>query len=194
MSPSTPPAVVPDTELERFEREALPFLGRLYATATHMTGDRPAAERLVEQTCLRALHAFGAFTDTSRLKVWLFRILADTALRPCGDRQSSHARVLAYDEPTTGRREKPPVVPARHTPQAQALNHLSCHDVKAALGQLPRESALVVHLADVEEFSRTEIAEILGVSPGTAAARLHHARRRLLGLLTDAAHRHGVLD
>ncbi|WP_423247153.1 sigma factor-like helix-turn-helix DNA-binding protein [Streptomyces pratisoli] len=66
--------------------------------------------------------------------------------------------------------------------------------MRATLRQLPRELAMVVYLADVEDFSPAEIADVLGISPSTAASRLHHGRQRLLRLLTDAARRRGLLD
>ncbi|MCF1508059.1 sigma-70 family RNA polymerase sigma factor [Streptomyces glomeratus] len=174
----------------RFEREALPFLDRLYAAAVQLTGDRAAAEHLVQDTCLRALEAFGAFTGDMGLKAWLFRVLADTALVSRGGRHRPPHRTAS-----AGRSQAAsPTIPALRTPAVQALSRLPDREVKAAIGQLPRKVAIVVHLADVEEFSYCEIAEILGVPLETVTSRLYHGRRQMLRLLTDAASRRGLLD
>ncbi|MCX5095753.1 hypothetical protein OOK36_44420 [Streptomyces sp. NBC_00365] len=86
--------------------------------------------------------------------------------------------------------------PTLHVPQtaeAQAVGRLSEHAVKIALQRLPRKLAIVVYLADVEDFSRMEIAEILSIPPSTAKSRLHYGRRCLHGLLTDPARQRGLL-
>ncbi|MFI6489900.1 RNA polymerase sigma factor [Streptomyces sp. NPDC050564] len=166
-----------------------------YATATRMTHDRAHAEDLVQKTYLRAFEAFGALTAGTSLKVWLFRLLADTALHTSGTWQRS-----PRSSPPTACPCRPS--PEEHHPrlgdprmsQAQALDRLRDHEVDAALRHLPQELAIVVHLADAEDFSPTEIADILTVSQGTATSLLLYGRHCLLHALTDAARRHGFLD
>ncbi|MEU1601011.1 sigma-70 family RNA polymerase sigma factor [Streptomyces sp. NPDC005708] len=186
------PAAAPDPVefAARFECEALPFLDRLYTAALQLTRDRAAAEHLVQETYLRAFEAFGAFTGRTGLKAWLFRVLAHTALAldACSRRQRQPHRTAS-----TGRSEaEHPTTPALATVETQALGRLSDPEVKAAFRQLPREVAIVVHLADVDDFTHREIAEILSIPPETAASRLLHGRQHLLRLLTDAARRHGL--
>ncbi|MFJ8510109.1 sigma-70 family RNA polymerase sigma factor [Streptomyces avermitilis] len=187
-------STAPDADglVARFEREALPFLDRLYAAATCMTRDRAVAEDLVQQTYLRAFDAFGSFTTGTSLKAWLFHILADTAHGAHGERQNLPRPVPSTGQPRhrlPGEKHPTPSVPP--TAAAQALDLLPDHEVKAALNQLPRESAIVVHLAYVEDFTPEEIAEVLGIPPGTAISRLHHGRQRLLRLLIYAARDRG---
>ncbi|MGW1886918.1 sigma-70 family RNA polymerase sigma factor [Streptomyces sp. NPDC001970] len=173
----------------------MPFLDRLYAAATQMTCDRADADNLVQQTYLRAFDAFGSFAERTSLKVWLFRILADTALGASGERQRPQG-----SDSSTGRAgcrlpgERHPRFPVPRTPRAQALDRLPDRDVRATLRQLPRELAIVVYLADVEDFPPAEVADVLGISPSTATSRLHHGRQRLLRLLTDVACRRGLFD
>jgi RNA polymerase sigma-70 factor (ECF subfamily) len=78
--------------------------------------------------------------------------------------------------------------------KTHALDQLPDDEVTAALQQLPTELRIVVYLAGVEDFPPTEIAEILGLSPGTATSRLRHGHDSLLQTLTDAARRRGLLD
>ncbi|PIB00376.1 MULTISPECIES: sigma-70 family RNA polymerase sigma factor [Streptomyces] len=189
-----PDSTAPDAAdlVARFEREALPFLDRLYAAATCLTRDRGAAAELVQQTYLRAFDAFGSFTTGTNMKAWLFYVLADTAHGADGERQNLPRPSCSPGQPRDrlpGKKHPAPSVPP--TAAAQALDLLPDHEVKAALNQLPREIAIVVHLAYVEDFSSEEIAELLGIPPGTAISRLHHGRQRLLRLLIYAARRQG---
>ncbi|MET8331145.1 sigma-70 family RNA polymerase sigma factor [Streptomyces sp. NPDC005181] len=196
-TPNSPHTAAPDPAelVVLFEREALPFIDRLYAAALQMTRDRGDAEELIQKTYLRAFDAFGSFARSTSLKFWLFRLLADTALDACGERQCPSRSGSPMGRPL--RRlsgEKRPTLHVPQTAEAQALGRLPDHEVKAALQQLPRALAIVVHLADIEDFSHMEIAEILRIPPSTAKSRLHHARRRLHSLLTSTARQRGLLD
>lgn len=187
---SHPPELV-----ARFERDAMPFLSKLYTVATLLIRERAAAEDLVQETYLRAFTEFGSFAGTTGLKAWLFRILADTALGASGQLQ----RPPLATSPTgqrSGRTpgEQRPTLPPSPMPTTLTLEQLPEHEVKTALRRLPRTHAIAVYLADVEDFSHKEIAEILGISPSTAASRLHQGRQRLLMLLTTTARRQGLVD
>jgi RNA polymerase sigma-70 factor (ECF subfamily) len=62
--------------------------------------------------------------------------------------------------------------------------------VAAALEQLPERQRMVVQLFELDGFSGAEIAEMLGVSPGTVRWYLHEARqslRRMLAHLQETA-------
>ncbi|MFF4316952.1 sigma-70 family RNA polymerase sigma factor [Streptomyces sp. NPDC001507] len=178
-----------------FERVATPFIDQLYAAAVQMTRDRGDAEDLIQETYRRAFDAFGSFAWTTNLRMWLFQVLADTSLDACGEPQPP-VRSSSLPGRPVGRLPEPTHSTLRvsQTAQAQALGRLPDHEVKAALRQLPRKLAIVVHLADVEEFSHMEIAEILRVPSSTVRSRLHYGRRCLRGLLTDAARRRGLLS
>jgi RNA polymerase sigma-70 factor (ECF subfamily) len=52
-----------------------------------------------------------------------------------------------------------------------------------ALAKLPPEQRRIIILADIEEYSYQEIADIVGCSIGTVRSRLHRARALLRRLL-----------
>jgi RNA polymerase sigma-70 factor (ECF subfamily) len=43
----------------------------------------------------------------------------------------------------------------------------------------------VVVLHELEGYTHEEIAELLGIEPGTSKSQLHHARRRLRALIGE---------
>jgi len=58
-------------------------------------------------------------------------------------------------------------------------------DLERALERLPDHQRVVVVLHDVEGFTHDEIAQQLGIAPGTSKATLSRARQTLRQFLTD---------
>src|SRR5216684_870073 len=52
-------------------------------------------------------------------------------------------------------------------------------DFEEAIGRLPDGARQVFILHDVAGYRHEEIAELLGVAPGTSKSQLHHARMAL---------------
>jgi RNA polymerase sigma-70 factor (ECF subfamily) len=176
-----------------FHGVAMPFVDRLYAAAVQMTRDCHTAEALIQETYLRAFESFGSLTWQTDARVWMFRFLAESAFEARGERQgpvrsSSAARGFVGRLPDTER----PTLHVSQTAEPQAVGRLSEHVVSAALQRLPHKLAVVVYLAEAEDFSHVQIAEILNIPPSTAKSRLHYGRRCLHGLLTDPARQRGL--
>ena len=65
-------------------------------------------------------------------------------------------------------------------------------DIVAAVQQLAANYREVVLLADVEEFSYKEIAEVLNLPMGTVMSRLSRARKQLRATLAGVAESYGI--
>jgi RNA polymerase sigma-70 factor (ECF subfamily) len=65
--------------------------------------------------------------------------------------------------------------------------------VKKALEALPSDYRMVVILADLEDFSYKEIAEILECPVGTVMSRLYRGRKLLEKALMRYARTHGYM-
>jgi RNA polymerase sigma-70 factor (ECF subfamily) len=70
-------------------------------------------------------------------------------------------------------------------PSSGVPNGMLGMDLKAALQQLPEDYRTVVLLADLEDFTMTEVADIMGCPVGTVKSRLFRARAILQELLRD---------
>ena len=64
--------------------------------------------------------------------------------------------------------------------------------VERALADLPVNFRTVVVLADLQNFSYKEIAEIVGCPIGTVMSRLFRARRALQDVLREHASSYGI--
>jgi RNA polymerase sigma-70 factor (ECF subfamily) len=143
-----------------------------YASLTRLayvlTGSRPVAEELVQETMLRAFRHWSRIADYERPGAWARRVLCNLA--------TSRGRRLAAEARAMGRlRERPPE-PAL---SAEAF------ELWAAVRKLPARQAQVTALAYAEDRPIAEIAEMLGIAEGTVKAVLHRARgnlARVLGL------------
>ena len=71
----------------------------------------------------------------------------------------------------------------RDSPEALLLRETLAPELQAAIDELPEAFREAVWLRDVEEFSYAEIADMLGVPPGTVMSRISRGRRMLFDRL-----------
>lgn len=183
------------TSREAFEAEALVHLDTMYGAALRLTRDPVDAEDLVQDAMLRAYRFYDRFESGTNLRAWLLRILTNTFINrfrrasrerdvlegqdadPVGDGVMSRAAMRGLTDPV-----------------GDAQRRLLAGEIQAALDELPEDYRLVVLLADVEELSYREIAEVVGCPIGTVMSRLHRARRLMQGRLADQARSLGILQ
>src|SRR5207237_5657076 len=82
---------------------------------------------------------------------------------------------------------------AARDPEGDILAHLFSGDVQAALDSLPEDFRIAVVLADLQDFSYKEIADIMECPVGTVMSRLYRGRRLLQQKLREYAEREGVI-
>jgi RNA polymerase sigma-70 factor (ECF subfamily) len=169
-----------DRTRAEFEALVAPWLDTLYAGALRLTRNERDAEDLVQDTVMRAYRFFDKFEKGTNFRAWLFKILTNTFIngyrrqvkeRSLGDeseRQSVEAQFFSAD--TTDQAQNP---------EDYLLQRVMSEDVLAAIDTLPVDFRMVVILADLQEFSYKEIADILDVPVGTVMSRLFRGRRQL---------------
>ncbi len=156
---------------ECFEREALPLMRQLHATAYRLTRNAADAEDLVQETYLRAFRAFAGYTPDTNIRAWLFTILyrlRTDGLRKAG--RSPQTIELVDDGPAVA-------------PPQEALAG-GQEDIVRALDHLPEVFRTAVVLRDIQDFSYGQMAKILGVPTGTVMSRIHRGRALLRRALT----------
>jgi len=173
-----------NTETE-FEQEVMPHLQTLYSVALRMTRSEGDAEDLVQDTILRAYRFWDGYTAGSNCRAWLMRIMTNVFR----NRYREHAReqeILGEAEASAANLGQFQGTAPRDAESALFGRMLS-RDVERALATLPPEFRLPVILADLEDLSYKEIADIMECPAGTVMSRLYRGRRLLQKQLADYA-------
>jgi RNA polymerase sigma-70 factor (ECF subfamily) len=167
-----------------YERTARP----LWAYLSRMTGDRHAADDLLQESYYRFLRADRAFASDAHRRHYLFRIainlVHDHSTRVARSWQGHSTRVARSWRGQSTRFSRqadstdPPVEPSAMPPDPAVRTDLS----RAMRRLRPRERALLWH-AYAEGSSHREIARMLGVKAASVKMLLFRARRRLAGFL-----------
>jgi RNA polymerase sigma-70 factor (ECF subfamily) len=177
-----------------FEREALPHLGALYAAALRMTRNERDAEDLVQDALLRAYRFFDTFQAGTNCKAWLFRILTNAFCNRYREREREQV-VLSEAESSPANLEQFLGGSGADGRDAESalLGQMVSADVEKALAAVPSDFRMAVILADLEDFSYKEIAEIMDCPAGTVMSRLFRGRKILQGLLRQYAVEQGII-
>jgi RNA polymerase sigma-70 factor (ECF subfamily) len=154
--------------------DILDHLPRLRRYARALTGDRAAADDLVQDTVERALSRSALFARGSRLDAWLMTMMHNLYMSQMRQAASRPA-FTPYDE-----------LIAEPAALATGAERLALRDLEKALSMLPLEQRETLLLVSLEEFSYEDTARILGVPVGTVMSRLSRARQRLRELLAGA--------
>ncbi|HEY7726371.1 MAG TPA: sigma-70 family RNA polymerase sigma factor [Anaeromyxobacteraceae bacterium] len=178
------------TDRTRAEFEALldGQLDPLYAAAVRFTRNARDAEDLVQDAVLRAFRFFDRFERGTNFRAWLFKILTNTFINRY--RRTTKERSLV-DGPQREAVQRQVVsldaADAAADPERHVLDRLVSDDVVRALDALPIDFRMAVILADLQDFSYREIADVLDIPVGTVMSRLFRGRRLLERSLLDYA-------
>jgi len=185
-----------------FEKEAVPHLQELYASAMRMTRNRESAEDLVSEVYSRAWKSFHQFQPGTNLRAWLYRILTNTYINHYRHKQREPI-LLELDKPDdtengaggglydrlAASSEDP-----SENPERVLANHILDSDLTKAIDHLPEEFRMVVLLCDVQNFSYQDIANMLEIPIGTVRSRLWRGRRLLQQILWKQAVETGIVS
>jgi len=184
-----------NTARAEFEREALKHLDSLYGAALRLTRTPADAEDLVQDAFVKAYRFYDRFEPGTNMKAWLFRILTNTFINKYR-RNSRERKVLEGRdaEPVGDGVMSRAAMRALTDPVSEAQRRLITAGIQEALETLPEEYRLMIVLADVEELSYKEIADVVGCPIGTVMSRLHRARKRMQRRLVSQAVQLGIID
>ena len=177
-----------DVTRDEFEALALRHVDALYAAGLRLTRNERDAEDLVQDALLRAFRFFGRFERGTNIKAWLFKILTNTFINKYRRSVKERSIVDGPEQDTVQAQ-----VSSRETsdqagdPERWFFDRLLSDDVLKAVDALPIDFRMVVILADLQEFSYREIADILDVPVGTVMSRLYRGRRLLQKALAQYA-------
>jgi len=149
-------------------------MGRSWALAWRLTGNRADAEDLVQETYMKAWSNISKFSGRSAFATWLYRIQFNCHCD--GKRRQAGRKETPLDAPRA--EDKPAFQPADPTPQPAArlekAERLSC--IRKTLDSLEPAYRQVLVLRHLEELSYEDIGRLMDIPVGTVAAWLFRAR------------------
>jgi RNA polymerase sigma-70 factor, ECF subfamily len=170
-----------ETLVARYER-------RVFNLAVRMVGQQQDAEEVVQQTFLSVVEHVKDFREEALFSTWLMQIATNHALillRKRSRRRTMHLGEDCGDNDDYHGMPRPEFIAEwRETPEQIASRHETRQLLTEALAELGEKYRLVFLLRDMEGFSTTETAEMLGVSETNVKVRLLRARLMLRERLT----------
>ena len=155
-------------DAQAFEELVRTYQHRIFGVALRMLGNAAEAEDIAQEVFLRVHRSVAEFRGEAKLSTWLYAITSRLCLNRLDTAERRHGR---QGDDALDR------VPSD---AASAEASLERTELEAALHEaiagLPHDRRIVVVLRDVEGLSYEEIAEALGLEPGTVRSRLHRAR------------------
>jgi RNA polymerase sigma factor (sigma-70 family) len=156
-----------DPARSQFRAMALPLLSYLHRLALALTGNKPRAEDLVQETYVRALKYFSSYQGGD-FKAWMAAIMRNLYI--------------------TSRVQSPPMEDEEHLgqlpdaapdPEQVAMASERARRLRALIADLPENLREVLILRDFGDLSYAQIAETLTIPIGTVMSRLARAREGL---------------
>jgi RNA polymerase sigma-70 factor (ECF subfamily) len=143
---------------------------RLYAIAQRILREGDRSEDAVQQALVIAWRELPRLRDPDRFEPWLHRIVVHACYGEARRRRewTTHVRLLPVDGPA----------------QPDDTSNFADRDlVDRGFRRLPPEQRAILVLHHYLGLTPGEIAETLGIPPGTARSRLHYAHRAMRAAL-----------
>jgi len=157
---------------------------RIHRFVMRLTGKSSLAEDVVSEVFLDIWRGAAEFSGRSNVSTWLLGIARNKAMSVLRRRTET---ALDYDAAVE-------LVDDMDDPEVIADRASRGAVVRRCLMRLPPPLREVVDLIYYHEKTVAEVAEIVGIPPGTVKTRMFHARSRLQELLENAGVRRALAD
>jgi RNA polymerase sigma-70 factor (ECF subfamily) len=177
------PVEPPTPEQSAFLERAIEQYGKAtYNFAFRLTGNEADARDLTQDAFLRVYRAWRSFQPGTSFLSWVYRIVTNLYRDELRRRKGRFQEEIPEDNaPQDFGGQRPLAV----NPIDDYVEGQLGEPLARALQRLSAEQRQVIILADLEEYSYQEIADIMGCSIGTVRSRLHRARALLRRLVQE---------
>ncbi|RMG27738.1 MAG: RNA polymerase sigma factor [Bacteroidetes bacterium] len=134
----------------------------MYTLAYRITNDFDLAADVLQEAFLGVFNGLPQFQQRSTLGAWIRTIVVRTAYKKIR-KEARHIPLEAHEE-------------------QEAIDwgtHLDVEYLEKAIQSLPAGYRSVFVLIEIEGYTHKEVAELLGISPGTSKSQLHYAKKLL---------------
>ena len=163
---------------KRGDRYAQNILFRRYysyalSICLRYSSNRPEAMEILNDGFYNILTKIDQYNASFPFKGWLSKVFVHAAIDYNRKYQKFH-HSTTDDEPSES---------SMPYSRNEALEKLSYEEAIVFIQQLPPAYCIIFNLYVMEEYTHQEIAELLGINPGTSRSNLHKARIKLRQIL-----------
>lgn len=126
------------------------------------------AEDILQDAFIKVFNKIGQFKFEGSFEGWIRRIVVNTALKKYS--------LMRYEKEVNGIEH---VKEYENAEGPSAYSHLSQKDLLRLINDLPDGYRVIFNLHVIEGYQHEEIAEMLGIQPGTSRSQLVKARNML---------------
>ncbi len=168
-------------DIEAFNPLVLKYEKKIYNLIYQRIRDREIAKDISQEVFLKAFKALPDFKGGSAFYSWIYRIAINSSID--FQRRRNRNRVLTFEELPPDADEVLRMSEAHPSPEKLLEEKELGKIIRAAVRKLPPGQRRVFNLRHRRELAIKEIAVLLNRSEGTIKTHLHHAHRRLQGML-----------
>jgi len=155
---------------------------RVYRLAVHLLKSGAEAEDVTQDTFVRAYGALDRFDGRSEPFTWIYRICVNLSLNALRSRKTR--RASSPDDP----RVEGLLIdnrPAAGSPARSSADKQLGRALVEGIDELSDTLRTTLVLVCIDGLSHAEAGEVLGCPEGTIAWRVHEARKKLRGMLSE---------
>ncbi|WP_422931840.1 RNA polymerase sigma factor [Singulisphaera sp. PoT] len=153
-------------EREAFEELVLAWERRLFFYIRRLVADEAEAWQVLQEVWLQVLRGIRTLRDPGRLPVWLYAVTRNIAM---SHHRADYSRERSLDVLEV-------IEPCEDDDQAAIEDAEAIHH---GLAKIPTADREVLTLFFLRDLSIAEVAEVLGIPPGTVKSRLFKAKKSL---------------
>jgi RNA polymerase sigma-70 factor, ECF subfamily len=177
------------------DRDALEALlrrhhDRLWALCRRLTGNPTDAEDALQDALIAIARGIGRYDGRAAFTTWSYRVATNACLDELRRRRRRPVPAMpdaVGGGPPDGGAGVPATAAAGTTGGATSSAAVEAVaerlDIDAALARLPQDFRAAVVLRDLCDLDYAEIAQVLGIPPGTVRSRIARGRTQLADLL-----------
>ena len=169
-------------DTDAFELLVAAYEKTVYNVALQMTGNREDAQDLTQEAFFKAYNSLSSFRGESKFSSWLYRIVSNLCLdfKRRQSRRPSSSLTVEDDEGETLQLD---IADESQSPEVLLERKLTRDAVRRGLAELPDEQRQILLLREIQGLSYDEIADAMGLEPGTVKSRIFRARKKLCAFL-----------
>lgn len=158
--------------------QAVDLLQRtIFSFSMKICGHREDAEDTMQDVLFRSLEHLSRFSDPEALAAWLYTVTKNRCRRIRRSLPQSPAKVVSLEELMPDHSELQMLLEHESgSPEHKLLDAERHNLLHKAVLELPPTLRVVLVLHDMEELTTDQVAQIMGLRPGTVAVRLHRGR------------------